>query len=302
MAKFRGHTLRIAPHHLPPGLFPAAQAPGSFLCQRHVTARQGSNSCRILTISNHPISESRSNPIMPRCVDAESWKSSQVLAGSIVECLLIDYLTSRSGVPAGSKDPLKMDLAEAIAVCKAEGALSDRTADLCTVVKSYRNLIHPGRMVRLQESPPSKSSCDIAVALIELIVQDIAKTRRTVVGLTAEQIVSKLARDEGSLSILKHLLDDVREIQRIRLLSESLPEAYFQNQNNEDDPFSLTIDRFADAFRIIFDSVSDDIKKQVVANFVRLLREEDGPKITTYRRAFFRSGDLAYVNPPHQRW
>src|SRR5438477_9425008 len=102
---------------------------------------------------------------MLECVKAHAWKSAQVMAGSIVEALLIDYLIAKGTGQGTAKDPLKMDLAEAIPVCKADKALSDRSADLSSVVRSYRNLIHPGRMVRLLEEPPNESSANIAVAL-----------------------------------------------------------------------------------------------------------------------------------------
>lgn len=234
---------------------------------------------------------------MRHCMDIEAWKISQVLAGSIVECLLIDYLASQAE-GAGAKDPLKIDLADAIARCRSSGAISDRTADLCAVVRSYRNLIHPGRMIRLQEKAPSRASCDIAMALIELIVEDIAKTRRSSVGLTAEQIVSKVVRDSRCLNILKHLLEDVREPQKVRLLTELFPEAYFVHADDEDDPF--TSDRIASAYRVTFDLASDQLKVLAVDIFVRIVREDDEEKIDAYRRAFFRSGDLAHVNSQHR--
>src|SRR5207302_4906011 len=56
-----------------------------------------------------------------RCFDVEAWKAVHVLAGSIVEALLIDYLVSINYTAA---DPLKMDLAEATAACKQAGAMS----------------------------------------------------------------------------------------------------------------------------------------------------------------------------------
>src|SRR2546423_1015687 len=138
-----------------------------------------------------------------KCAEAEAWKSVQVMAGSIVEALLIDYLVVTASKRTG-KDPLKMDLAEAVTICKLEKVISDRSADLSSVIRSYRNLIHPGRLVRLNEEQPSQGSGRIAIALVELIVEDVAKVRRAAFGLTAEQILSKLERDANCLPILKH--------------------------------------------------------------------------------------------------
>lgn len=234
---------------------------------------------------------------MQRCAEVGAWKSAQVIAGSIVECLLIDYLTSTTNPTRSTKDPLKMDLVEAVGICKNEGVLSDRTADLCSVVRSYRNLIHPGRMVRLGEQAPSKTTCDIAIGLIELIVEEIAKTRRASVGLTGEQILSKIRRDAGCLSILKHLLSEVNENQRERLLLELIPTAYFEARSNSDhfDFFDDESPRLAESHRMILDVGPDELKKKVAQEFVRVLREEDGQRVSTYRDAFFRASDIKSI-------
>ena len=98
---------------------------------------------------------------MRSCVEAQAWKSVQVLAGSIVESLLIDYLSSTPNANRSKKDPLKLDLSEAITICREEKVLSERASDLCSVVRSYRNLIHPGRMVRLEEPAPNMGSATV---------------------------------------------------------------------------------------------------------------------------------------------
>lgn len=235
---------------------------------------------------------------MQRCAESGSWKSAQVLAGSIVECLLIDYLTSTTAASRPTKDPLKMDLAEAIDICKAEGVLTSRTADLCSVIRSYRNLIHPGRMVRLSESAPDKTSCSIAVALIDLIVEDVAKTRRATVGLTAEQILSKIVRDAGCATILPHLMAEVSDEQRGRLLLDLIPSAYFDWVDQDD--FDDTKDRLSTSYRSILDSATEPIKKSVAARYVKILKEEDGDRVSQFRKAFFRAPDLAYLDPAPQ--
>jgi hypothetical protein len=232
---------------------------------------------------------------MHRCAEAQAWKSVQVLAGSIVEALLIDYLTATPNPTRPKKDPLKVDLGEAIVFCKNEGVLSDRTADLCSVVKSYRNLIHPGRMVRLEEQPPSESSSKIALALVDLIAEEISKARRKVSGLTAEQLLSKIQRDHNSLSILKHLINEVSESQRERLLIDLIPAAY-----ESIDPLDETGERLEVAFRVVLESVTPAVRENVAAEFVRILREDDGWRVLQYGIAFFRPSDLKFVPSQHQ--
>jgi hypothetical protein len=76
----------------------------------------------------------------------QSWKTVQVLAGSIIEAVLIDYLVSINHQP----DPLQMDLAKAVAAAEKSGLIAPETAKLADVLRNYRNLIHPGRSVRLK--------------------------------------------------------------------------------------------------------------------------------------------------------
>lgn len=239
---------------------------------------------------------------MRKSVDVQAWKSVQVMAGSIVESLLIDHLLSTTNPVRPNKDPLKLDLSEAITICQNEGVLSDRTADLCSVIRSYRNLIHPGRLIRLNEQPPTRNSATIAFALVDMISDEIAKNKRATVGLTAEQILSKVMRDTNSLTILKHLLQEVNEQQRERLLISLIPEAFEANNVASDGLFGDSVhpEHLMSAYRTVLDSVSDEVKRRVASEFVRILREGDGDYVIRYEKAFFRPSDLEYV-PTHHR-
>lgn len=241
---------------------------------------------------------------MRRCFDVEGWKSTQVLAGSIVESLLVDYLASTNNPSRPSKDPLKIDLAEAIATCRNESVLTNRTGDLCSVIRSYRNLIHPGRMVRLGEPPPDRDSSSIALALVDIITKELAKVRRAEVGLTAEQILSKIMRDANSVTILKHLLQETNEQQRERLLIDLIPSAHQQQRNSDNpfvhDPFEDTRDRLTTAYRIVLESAGSVLRARVASEFVRVLREEDGDRVVEYGSAFFAPTDLEFVPEQHR--
>src|SRR4051794_33612491 len=85
---------------------------------------------------------------MLTCAEHRAWKAVHVLGGSIVEAVLVDYLMSAGHT---TPDPLEMTLAQLISACKKAGVLSQRTSELSAALKSYRNLIHPGRAKRLNE-------------------------------------------------------------------------------------------------------------------------------------------------------
>lgn len=132
-----------------------------------------------------------------------------------------------------------------------------------------------------------------------MIAEEVARVRRAAVGLTAEQILSKVMRDSNSLTILTHLLQEVNEQQRERLLLELLPTAYEEISGSQE-PFDDRAERLQSAYRVILESVTPGIRKRVASEFVRVLREEDGDRVVKYGAAFFKPVDLKFVSPPHQ--
>lgn len=239
---------------------------------------------------------------MDQCIEGRAWKSTQVIAGSIIEALLIDYLAASKHPKRPAKDPLRLDLAEAITICREEKVLTSRTADLSSVIRSFRNLIHPGRVKRLEEPRPNEGSAIIARKLVDLIVDEVAKVRRSTFGLTAEQIVMKLERDGSSLGILKELLLDVHESEKERLLLAVIPERYFALGGGSfpsADPEATT--RLSKAFRTLLAIVSEKIQQRTASQFVTLIREANGERVMDYRTAFFKADDIERVDERHRK-
>jgi hypothetical protein len=232
-------------------------------------------------------------------VSSEAWKAALVLLGSIVEALLVDHLVSTKYQSRCGTDPLRMHLGELIAACEKERVLSAKTTALSTVIQGYRNLIHPGRAIRLGETA-SKSAAIVAGELLQMIVDEISVNKRLQFGYTAEQIVKKLERDESAMSIHRHLLKDVPEYQRERLLIQVIPDRYFELDTAlgeyEPQPDVEGQNRLAMCFRSAFDMASDEMKKKVTANFLSILKEEGQHKVFTYETAFFRASDLSYLS------
>jgi hypothetical protein len=159
---------------------------------------------------------------------------------------------------------------------------------------------HPsGRAIRLAEQQASAKSAQIAVSVVDLIVDDIAHARRASVGLTAEQVVSKIRKDEHSLGILQHLVKEVSERQQERLLLELIPEAYFSLYPASEPWDEAELERLEAGYRIAFDTSSEDIRRKAVGEFVRVLREEDGNRVNVYTNSFFKPADLKYVAVNH---
>jgi len=220
----------------------------------------------------------------------EAWKAVHVLAGSIIEAVLVDYL-----VAAGQSkpDPLGMSLAELIAACRKAGVLSQKTADLSAAVKSYRNLIHPGRAKRLKESVDADGS-SVAQSLVAIIVREVAAGQQERYGFTAEQIVAKFESDPSALGISQHLLRDAKEREIERLLLKVLPGSYFSTLE-EQWPDAAVLQGHARLFRAAVDVASLSVKKKVMARYVTVLKEEPGAVVRVYEEEFFRAPDLEFV-------
>lgn len=219
-----------------------------------------------------------------RALDNGSWKSATVLAGSIVEAILIDYLIS---INYATKDPLTLDLAEATRACKSEGVLSPTAADLTSVIRSYRNLIHPGRSVRLGEKT-DEDSARIAKSLVDMVMRDVARNKYLKHGYTADDIVRKIRSDPNSRSVIRQLVEDAVDVELGRLLGGALERLYLE------DTETAAIVRFS--FRAAFARASDSVKKQTAKRFIKQLKEADATSLHQYESVFFHADQLAHLD------
>lgn len=231
---------------------------------------------------------------LDRCLASEAWKSVHVLSGSVVEAVLVDYFV---GIGQENPDPLKMSFHELVIAAHDADVLSDKAADLCSVVKGYRNLIHPGRVLRLAESV-DEDGARVAYALAAIVVKEVSAKQEQVYGLTADQLIAKYLADSGVSAISRHLLRDAKPQELQRLLVELLPERYVA-LGEEEDAFELD---FSDAvrslerlFRDAFEASPPEVKKRVVAEFARVVREEPGPLVQLYEDRFFQATDLEFA-------
>lgn len=225
-------------------------------------------------------------------MQAKAWKTVHVLAGSIIEAILIDYLVTSEYQKKSSFDPLKMTLAQAISACREENVSSEKTEHLSHVIRSYRNLIHPGRSVRLGEIANEQGAI-IAHALIEIIVEEIAANKKQNYGYTAEQIITKLEQDYTAIAILEHLLKETSEYEKERLLLSVIPKQYFHYTNLEYKQQDL-LSSLVLCYRLSFSTVSEEIKVRATKHFVKIIKEESSSNV--WRYAFFRGRDIQYLS------
>jgi hypothetical protein len=109
-----------------------------------------------------------------RALSQGEWKAATVLAGSVVEALLlwaikkkpssdvqtaISALTTARTITKVPSDPDRWNLAEYLEVALQLKLIGDATAQQVRLAKDFRNLIHPGRSIR------EKQDCNRATAL-----------------------------------------------------------------------------------------------------------------------------------------
>jgi len=213
----------------------------------------------------------------------------------VVEAILSDYLIATDYQARSKRDPLKMELAQIISACKDEMIITERTADLSSVVRSYRNLIHPGRVIRLNEHIDNNSAL-VAKALVDMVAAEVAAAKKESYGFTAEQLANKIEKDPSALAVLPHLLKETNERERERLVLEVIPERYFFALDlRELSPTSAA--DYKRCHRLTFDTLSDESKARVAKRLVSILKEERGEYVLEYENAFFRAYDLSYFTP-----
>jgi hypothetical protein len=228
---------------------------------------------------------------MMASADAGSWKAVHVLAGSIVEALLTEYLVASKIRPKG-KDPLVLDLGEIIEACSTDGVLQKSTASLCDVIREFRNLIHPGRIIRLKQKVTPEAA-RIALNLVMLISSEVEERRKLNYGPTAEQIVSKLRTDEHCLSVFPELLADTKEHEKIRLVESVIPETVRLEESVF--PEAALLRRLHIGYRHILEALPDAEQRHVAERFAHIVRSDSSERIQAYNDAFFSARDMRFL-------
>jgi len=149
-----------------------------------------------------------------------SYKAVLVLAGSIIEALLVDYFLRNPDPNETDEQLLKAELGPLIARAANAKILSDTTRDLSTVVKLYRNMIHPGREVRTKTAP-TKEAAVVARNLLVMIARELADVHARAAGYKADQVLQKIVRDP-SIAVVEYIADSMERIERERLF-KALP-------------------------------------------------------------------------------
>jgi len=122
-----------------------------------------------------------------RALNNNEWKAATVLAGSVVEALLLDSIMSNTRIEdinaiterlisegrltksPHKKKYEKWKFFELIEVAHGMGLIKLPTRDLCTATRHFRNLIHPGEALRKSMSCTRPTALAAFAALLKTI-------------------------------------------------------------------------------------------------------------------------------------
>lgn len=170
---------------------------------------------------------------LTQCLESKSSKSVLILSGSIVEAILTDYFLNFPPENYNKKKILGLDLYKLIELAREIELISQSTKDLSTVLKNYRNLIHPGREIRKSETFDFDTAV-VAKSLLNIIVKEIRENYLNNLGYSADDLISKLQNDALSQTIFEKLLIKVHKSEKSKLfkilIDSELDNSPFSNQ------------------------------------------------------------------------
>jgi hypothetical protein len=111
------------------------------------------------------------------CAEVGAWKSCVIMCGGVVECLLLDLMERRqvaSGKLANGANVLvdtparRKTLVELVTNAETLGVLHTRDLHLTTALRFSRDLIHPGRTLRLRQSV-DREDATLALSTVEKV-------------------------------------------------------------------------------------------------------------------------------------
>ena len=108
-----------------------------------------------------------------------------------------------------------------------------------------------------------------------------------------------MIKDSTALGLLSHFLNDTKEFERLRLLTEVIPERYFALSEDPDGVLSedaRILTDLEECFRQTFNTLNKE-KRTAANRFVNLLREADENRLLKYETAFFLASDLEFLAP-----
>jgi len=192
---------------------------------------------------------------MESCLQAGNYKSVLILAGSIIEAILADFFLVFLSDDKTRNTILKSPLHKLISIAVEKNLISERTKDISTVIRNYRNLIHPGKEFRLKERV-NKHSANVAANLVEIIIDELRDEFSKKFGYKADAVIDKVRIDPTCGAIFEHMVSQMVSSEKLKLFC-SIPKVC------EDEDIESNLLNFIKLHGLLAQSIPQDvIRKQ----------------------------------------
>ncbi len=152
---------------------------------------------------------------MKACFGVKAYKAVLVLSGSILEAMLFDFFNQYPSKTSKGKNTLKDLIDEALAA----NLFENDTKELASVIRDYRNLIHPSKEQR------GSKNCDeqhasIAKNLVDIIISKIEIFLKAQYPYTAKSVINKIKNDCNTIHVFEAPLNNLSDKEKETLLAE----------------------------------------------------------------------------------
>jgi hypothetical protein len=151
------------------------------------------------------------------CLENKATKSALIMSGSIIEAILLEYFTHNPPAGMNKNQILKLALSDLIDKAFDVNLISSTAKDLCSVIRNYRNLIHPGKEIRTNESY-NYDTAVVSSSLVNIVLKEVKEKYMQTYGYKAENIFNKILNDEYANVIFEQLLEKINQNEKNKLL------------------------------------------------------------------------------------
>jgi len=215
-----------------------------------------------------------------KCVENGCTKSVLLLSGSIIEAILTDYFINFPTNDLNQKKVLSMGLFGLIEKASEVNLISQSTKNLSTVIKNYRNLIHPGREIRTNESF-NKDTGDVAKSVLNIIVKEVRENYLNNIGYSANDLISKLESDELSQPIFEKILNKVHKSEKNKLFNALVE--YDFNLNT----FGNFIEDTRKYIRILKPQINREVIENLLRKMIKRIETGENWEVLYYYRVLY---------------
>lgn len=163
------------------------------------------------------------------CLEAKAFKSVLVLSGAIIEAVLLEFLTNNPPKNYTKTKINNLKFIDLIDLSMEINLISKTTKDLSSVVREYRNHIHPNKEIR-SETEINEDNANIAYRLVNLVINNVKENHPKLYGNKAEDVFSKLHSDPHSKKIFDSYLKRMNQNEK-DLLYQKFISFYLQKDD-----------------------------------------------------------------------